>query len=65
MMGQTLRHSVQPVQLSDTLGRWVSGSNWMACGQKQRARLSPPPRPRTPPGPQHGGGGAPGSGPLQ
>lgn len=32
MMGQTLRHRVQPVQLSVTVGRWVSASNWIACG---------------------------------
>lgn len=31
MMGQTLRHRVQPVQLSVTVGRWVSASNWIAC----------------------------------
>lgn len=64
-MGQTLRHRVHPVQLSDTLGRWVSGSNRMACRQKRRAWLSPPPTPRAPLRSQHRGGGASGSCPLQ
>ena len=39
MMGQTLRHRVQPVQLSVTNGRWVSGSNVMACRERERDRV--------------------------
>ena len=42
IIGQTERHRVQPVQVSVTVGRWVSGSNWIACKQKGRVLLSLP-----------------------
>lgn len=36
MMGHTLRQRVQPVQLSMITGRWVSGSNLIACKRRER-----------------------------